>query len=256
MIVPYTVGPFTLRTAVWYQGESNVGQATYYDCAMTELVSSWRSYLPSLSTFGFIQIAACNTCYQNVPAADLRQAQLSPLRNLPKIAFATAIDLVYPFSGVGDIHPTNKQAISARLAASVLSIEYGLNTNAQSPFYAGAKASADGTTVTVTVSLVGCAGGCTNSVPFFLPPNVTAAQSAGFQIQTNDAAKTWLNASAVPTADGTGLILTALAPGLEVLASAYGRATWPVVTAYNALGLPVVPWCFALNGTACFAAGI
>ena len=88
MINPYVVGPMAIRTAIWYQGESNVGQALYYDCAMKALIRDWREKFRrddhGLSTFGLVQIAPC-ACYGPDPvwgnsnAGDLRQAQLSPV---------------------------------------------------------------------------------------------------------------------------------------------------------------------------------
>jgi hypothetical protein len=85
---------------------------------------------------------------------------------------------------------------------------------------------------------------------------VTDAQAAGFQIQTNDAAKTWWNATTAMSSDGNSIILSVTAPttGLAAIASAYGRATWPVVTHYNSIGLPVIPWCFTIEGIPCYIA--
>lgn len=257
MIVPYVTGPMTVRTAIWYQGESNVGQALYYDCQFTAMISDWRAKLPSLSTFGFVQIAAY-TGYGNAPGGDLRQAQLSPLTNLPRIAFATAIDLVYPYSAPGDIHPIAKQLISKRLSDSLLATEYSIvNTGPSiSPFYSGATTKTNGVSISVSVTLTGCVDGCSATTPYFVPPGVTDAQAAGFQIQTNDAAKTWWNATATMSSDGNSIILSVTAPttGLAAIASAYGRATWPVVTHYNSIGLPVIPWCFTIEGISCYSA--
>ena len=46
----------------------------------------------------------------------------------------------------------------------------------QTPLYAGATTSTDGTQISVTVSLTGCVGGCAITQPYFVPPGVTAAQ--------------------------------------------------------------------------------
>jgi sialate O-acetylesterase len=111
MLHPYTVGPMSFRTAIWYQGESNVGEAAYYACQFPAMIEDWRAKLSGLNTFGFVQIAGwtgySNTC--SVPISrvllrinlsfryatgDLRQAQLQPLHLMPNIALSTAIDLV------------------------------------------------------------------------------------------------------------------------------------------------------------------
>eukprot|EP01116_Phalansterium_solitarium_P019525 TRINITY_DN5491_c0_g1_i1.p1 TRINITY_DN5491_c0_g1~~TRINITY_DN5491_c0_g1_i1.p1 ORF type:complete len:513 (-),score=201.49 TRINITY_DN5491_c0_g1_i1:164-1702(-) len=254
MVNPYTVGPMAVRTAIWYQGEANVGQALYYDCQFPAMIADWRAKLPGLSTFGFVQIAACSTCYGVTPAAgDLRQSQLSPVWALPKIAFAISNDLVVPWSDPADIHPTNKQGVSTRLAAQMLEIEYGVDTIHSYPLYAGATTSTQGTQVTVTVALTGCAKGC-YVLPETWPASTPAGAFAGWEIQVNDANGSWLNATATPTADGQGLVLTVTAPstGLAAVATAYGRASWPITAAYNSNGLPVVAWCYTLDGRICY----
>jgi sialate O-acetylesterase len=66
MIYPYTVGPMSFRTAIWYQGEANVGDAAYYSCQFPAMIVDWRAKLRGLNTFGFVQIAGwtgySNTC--------------------------------------------------------------------------------------------------------------------------------------------------------------------------------------------------
>ena len=152
------------------------------------MIADWRAKLPGLSTFGFVQIAAY-TGYGGFSGADLRQSELAPVSALPKIAFATPHDCVYPWSAPGDIHPTNKQCPSQRLANQILSMEYGKDTPSQTPLYAGATTSTDGTLISVTVSLTGCVGGCAITAPWFVPPGVNeTTQAAGFMIQTNDPA--------------------------------------------------------------------
>lgn len=64
MIHPYTVGPMSFKTAIWYQGESNVGEAAYYACQFPAMIVDWRAKLPGLNTFGFVQIAGW-TGYSN-----------------------------------------------------------------------------------------------------------------------------------------------------------------------------------------------
>jgi sialate O-acetylesterase len=64
MIFPYTVGPMSFKTAVWYQGEANVGEAAYYSCQFPAMIRDWRAKLPGLNTFGFVQIAGW-TGYSN-----------------------------------------------------------------------------------------------------------------------------------------------------------------------------------------------
>jgi len=255
MIMPYAQGPMALRTAIWYQGEANVGNAIGYDCKLRAMIADWRITFPGLRTFGIVQIAPCNCYGTGFDAADLRQAQLAPLASLPNIAWASTLDLVYPFSAPADIHPTYKQAVGARMANSLLAVEYGVDTPHTSPMYAGAVAETNGAALSVTIELTGCLGGCTVT-PGMLPPGVPVNVTDTWAIQTGDAAQTWWSATAGSGADGRSIILAAIASqsGLPVIATRYGRAPYPLASAANSIGLPVMPWCFTMAGAPCYNA--
>ena len=252
MIHPYLVGPMSIRTVIWYQGEANVGAAAYYACQQPVMVQDWRKSFAVDFTFGFVVIAPCNCYHGDFSAADLRQSQLATLGAIPKVAFSIATDLVYPYSATGDIHPVNKQDVSQRLANQILTIEYGQETVGYGiPLYAGQSVLPDGSGI--RVSLTGCGvAGC--KVQSVTPPPQTA-HTATFAIQVADANRTWLPAQATVTADGQGLVLTPLTPitGSSILASSYGRADYPLNAATNALGMPVAGWCFTVNGDPCYS---
>jgi len=249
MIVPYTVGPMTVKGATWYQGESNVGQTDYYACAFPAMISDWRAKFNNPSMwFGFVQIAGYN--YGAGPsAADLRQAQLSAL-SLANVGYSTAFDV----GTWNDIHPKDKQTVATRLANAALQQIYGQNIAWQAPIYASATQETAGTKVTVTVSFQ--SGTIGSGLTTTIPAPALAAQAnvcvtgltpdeCGFPtIQVNDGAKTTLNATASISSDGKSLVLTATAPasGLTAISTSYGRACWAVNTFYNSLGLPVIPW--------------
>mmetsp|Transcript_20487 Transcript_20487/g.62479 ORF Transcript_20487/g.62479 Transcript_20487/m.62479 type:complete len:609 (-) Transcript_20487:572-2398(-) len=150
MIAPFTIGPMALTGALWYQGESNVGQARYYSCQFPSMIRWWRTKLgaPNL-WFGFIQIAgyAYSRPKERVgggfeadvrrshAAGDLRQAQLAAL-TLPNVAVSTAVDTGDYFN----IHPPDKQTPAGRLANHALHHIYGHPIgNGAVPMYAGAK---------------------------------------------------------------------------------------------------------------------
>jgi len=243
MVVPYTVGPMAVRTAIWYQGEANVGKAALYDCQKRAMINDWRKNLPGLGTFGFVQIAACDCYAGNTAAADLRQAQLSPLHSLENIAVATAVDLVDVPGGSTpqDIHPPAKQPVGARLAEQILAREYGVG-QVETPVYFESEAITTGTTVVVKVSLAGCLDHCELRAAS-CPAKVTPTHCAGFSIQTTDGV--WRPATAAMVGVSV-LQLSATVPGLGYVANAtsYGRADWPVITLYSGKNsLPVLPWC-------------
>jgi len=214
------------------------------------MITDWRkNFNDSSIWFGFIQIAGYN--YGPGPSpADLRTAQLAAL-TLSGVGWSSAIDV----GNASDIHPTDKQTVSYRLAASALDMIYGMNSPWQYPLYASASASTSGTKVTVTVKFTaGSIGtGLTTSVPAYAAtaqanvcvPGLDPATECGFPtIQVNDANKSVLSATAALSSDAQAIVLTATAPasGLTAISTSYGRAGWAVTTFFNSHGLPVIPW--------------
>jgi sialate O-acetylesterase len=58
------------------------------------------------------------------------------------------------------------------------------------------------------------------------------------------------NATAVLVDDGTAVKITATVPvDFAVVASSYGRASWPMTIFFSATGVPVLPWYATLNQT-------
>jgi sialate O-acetylesterase len=116
--------PFALRGAIWYQGESNNGEAMLYHEKMKALISGWRSVwqredLP----FYYVQLAPYTYRSPRQPEdlAEIWQAQLSTLA-VPHTGMAVTVDI----GNVKDIHPTNKQDVGKRLALWALAKTYGM----------------------------------------------------------------------------------------------------------------------------------
>lgn len=246
---------------IWYQGEANTLHPARYACEFPTMIEDYRARLPTLSSFGFVQIAPY-TNYSNVLSADLRQAQLEPVfRQLDKVVFATTLDLVYPYSAISDIHPTFKQPVGARLAAQLLATEYGFPATPAlvQPLYAKAAQASSGEVLSVDVLLSGCeafAGApCVRLIDPAVPPGLQPSVLGGWAIQTNDGA--WWPAQAKATPTGLLLSTTAPAaagqPGFNAVATSYARAAYPLVAAVTPAGLPLPGWCFGLDGTPCFS---
>jgi len=53
----------------------------------------------------------------------------------------------------------------------------------------------------------------------------------------------------VPHGGQTILLRASVPPGLEVVASSYGRGSWPRTVFFSAGGVPVLPWYATLNET-------
>lgn len=122
MIHPLT--RFRVRGAIWYQGESNAGEARVYRTLFPAMIKNWRqAWKNSDMPFLFVQLAnfqALKTYQPDSSWAPLRESQLAALE-LPHTGMAVAIDI-----GDGaDIHPKNKLDVGRRLALAALANTYG-----------------------------------------------------------------------------------------------------------------------------------
>ncbi|GAA4755968.1 sialate O-acetylesterase [Flavisolibacter ginsenosidimutans] len=134
MIVP--IEPYTLRGAIWYQGESNADRAYQYRKLFPAMIKNWRDdwNAPKLP-FYFVQISPHRS--QN---PEIRDAQLYVYRNTPNTGMAVTID-----NGDSlDIHPRNKELVGKRLSLWALQNEYGKKDLVVSgPLYKSAKIEGD-----------------------------------------------------------------------------------------------------------------
>lgn len=123
--------PYSLRGAIWYQGESNIRSAHRYRELLTALIGEWRARwgAPTLP-FYLVQLANMHQAFPNpastvTPNLDdsigrLREAQLQVSQSVPNTALAVTID-----TGEASIHPVNKQDVGNRLARIALGRTYG-----------------------------------------------------------------------------------------------------------------------------------
>ena len=124
--------PYTIKGALWYQGESNNGEGMLYHEKMKALIAGWRSVWnnPELP-FYFVQLAPYR---YNRPEAlpGIWQAQLETLK-VPHTGMAVTTDTTTP----RNIHPPNKQDVGKRLALWALVKDYGkkLKTQYSGPLF-------------------------------------------------------------------------------------------------------------------------
>lgn len=115
---------YSIRGALWYQGESNAGRAYQYRKAFPLMIQDWRNHFKQGDfPFYFVQLASFNAANGNSRTgstwAELREAQTMTL-SLANTGMAVTIDV-----GVAnDIHPRNKQDVGKRLAAIALNRLY------------------------------------------------------------------------------------------------------------------------------------
>ena len=120
--------PYTIKGAIWYQGESNVGRDDQYLNLFPGMIADWRERWNSEFPFYFVQIAPFDYGHDLSPA--LRDAQRKSL-NTPKTGMAITMDIGLPKS----IHPGNKQDVGDRLARLALANDYGKSIVSSGPLY-------------------------------------------------------------------------------------------------------------------------
>ncbi|MFD2581045.1 sialate O-acetylesterase [Pedobacter vanadiisoli] len=136
MIHPYQ--QFSIKGAIWYQGEANADRAYQYRELFPAMIKDWRQkWAQGDFPFYFVQLANFMQI-DNEPAesawAELREAQQKTLA-LPNTGMATIIDV----GDAKDIHPKNKQEVGRRLALIALAKTYGLKINYSGPVYQSSK---------------------------------------------------------------------------------------------------------------------
>ncbi len=132
MLAPLT--SYTVKGALWYQGESNTSRPFEYLSLMNTLIEDWRKSW-NQSSFPFIFVQLPNYGIADIqPAesqwAELREAQLQSLE-IPDTAMAIAIDL----GEWNDIHPLRKKEVGERLALAAINTAYGEKVTASGPIY-------------------------------------------------------------------------------------------------------------------------
>jgi len=128
MIAPLT--PYTIRGAVWYQGESNANEehAYRYRHLFRTMIEDWRARWgePDMP-FLFVQLANFKS---NPFWPVLRESQTETL-SLRNTGMALAIDI----GESRDIHPKNKQDVGHRLALAARHIVYRESNEYAGPMF-------------------------------------------------------------------------------------------------------------------------
>jgi sialate O-acetylesterase len=122
--------PYSIKGALWYQGESNRKEPEDYKSLFPAMVKDWRAHW-GIGDFPFyyVQIAPYlygdNNAYETVDnSAFIREAQLQCLELIPNSGIAITMD-------IGDelcIHPPKKKEVADRLLFNALNQSYGYNT--------------------------------------------------------------------------------------------------------------------------------
>ena len=216
MIAP--LAPAALRGVIWYQGESNAGNARNYRNLFPLLINDWRrTFEQAQLPFFYVELANY-MAVQKSPVesgwAELREAQAFALQ-LPHTGMASAIDI----GDAGDIHPKNKQDVGKRLALAALAQVHGQPVVPGGPCYKTHTIEGD----TVRIEFDNVAAGLSAKGPL-----------KGFAVTGTDGKFAWAEASI----DGKTVVIRALQP----TAVRYAWANNPIGNLYNSVGLPAMPF--------------
>lgn len=224
MLVP--LAPYTLRGAIWYQGEGNSSKPIAYRSQLPLMIKNWRSlwndpdmpfYIVQLANLGPEQT---DPVEESAGFAYLRDAQLHTVRTVPNTALATAVDI----GDAGDIHPKNKQEVGRRLALPALNRIYGEEREDSGPVFESLTQDGDAL-----------------RLQFSHADGMRAKDGEkikGFAIRSEDSEWVWADAEVVK--DG---VIQLSADGItRPTAARYGWARNPIGNLINEAGLPTIPF--------------
>ncbi len=218
MIAPLV--PYGIRGAIWYQGESNIGNAPLYARLFPAMIDGWRSIWKQRDfPFYFVQIAPYR--YSNVNpslVAELRESQQHSL-STPNTGMAVTLDIGNP----ADIHPTNKRDVGLRLVAIALAKTYGED---------GVEWSGPMPTTVATT-------GAEMRIRFDHGEGMTVRESATPELWIAGSDKQFRPARV--RVEGDALVLSS--PGVDSpVAARYAWSSSPEATIFGASGLPAAPF--------------
>lgn len=117
--------PYTIRGAIWYQGENNANAGTgfLYRTALSALINEWRElYRDPQLPFLFVQLPTFGNSDDHRPLwPELRESQTWVERNVPVTGMAVLLD----GGDQKNIHPHSKDKAGGRLALLARNIVYG-----------------------------------------------------------------------------------------------------------------------------------
>jgi len=221
MIAPLV--PYGISGAIWYQGESNAGNAKLYRKQMPAMINQWRKEFGVEFPFYMVQLAnfmAKTPQPVDSDWAELRESQLQTAQTNPKTGMAVIIDI----GEEKDIHPRNKEDVGKRLALAALGTAYNKPIEYSGPIYDSMKT--EGSKIRVTFKHTG-AGMIAKG----------GEKLIGFAIAGEDNKFVWADAQI----DGNSIIVSS--PEVQnPVAVRYAWANNPDCNLYNKEGLPASPF--------------
>lgn len=244
----YPLLNYTVKGAVWYQGESNAGNAYKYRTLHPGMITSWRNEFknPELA-FYFVQLAPYGTA--STKPGESNWAELREAQTMTLAMKGTGQAVITDFGDEGDIHPTPKRPVGERLALAARATTYGEKVVYSGPLFKSAKFDKNQAILSfdhIGGGLVGkemiqtkerkTKAGATIAA-WRVKDGSTSAPLVGFTVCGKD--KVFHNAKAEITGDTVVVTSDMVA---EPIAVRYGWANHPVCNLFNREGLPASPF--------------
>lgn len=227
--------PYAIKGVLWYQGESNTGQAHDYHLLLSTLINDWRTHWRTGDfPFLFVQLANCGAPEKENWVA-IREAQLKTL-SLPATGMACTIDIG---ADNYNFHPQNKRDVGLRLAKAAHQVAYGENVVGSGPLYETMKV--EGSSIRISFKAASVGGGLKTGSPPAWSENGQRAQPdpvlRGFQIAGAD--QKFVPAQAVIENNTVRVFSDTVSAPVSVR---YGWLNAPKVNLYNQENLPASPF--------------
>lgn len=243
MILP--ILPYTIRGAIWYQGEGNGTRAWQYRTSLPLMIADWRArwqqgdfpfYLCQLANF-----QPKNSTPTESDWAELRESQSNVL-DLPNTGMAVLIDL----GEADDVHPRNKRDVGERLAKIALAKDYGKDIAFSGPVYQEMRIEAGkihlkfghteggliASALPATYEICSAKG---QTAP--LIRNSPQSELEGFTVCGEDRKWVWANAKV-----NENTVIVWSDQVTNPIAVRYAWAANPTCNLYNGAGLPATPF--------------
>jgi sialate O-acetylesterase len=144
MIAP--IGPYGVKAAIWYQGESNIYFARAYQAELAAMMSDWRKQFGANLPFLIVQIPDYGpTPTEPVDSlwSDVREAQRHTAEADAHAALVVTVDIGDPKL----LHPANKQEVGRRISIAARHLVYGEQVAASGARVVSARRNGDTVTV-------------------------------------------------------------------------------------------------------------
>lgn len=219
MIAPLL--PFAIKGVIWYQGESNAGQAWKYRTLFPALIKNWRDdWKQGDFPFLFVQLAPWDVPKEPT-WPELREAQLYTAQTVKNTAQVVITDYGHPT----DIHPPQKEPVGARLALAARALAYGEKITWSGPEYQAKKIEGDKIILSFKHVDKGLMiGGKDKELKGFTLAGADGEFHPAQAAIKGETVVVWSDKVSMPTE------------------ARFGWANFPVVNLFNAAGLPATPF--------------